>query len=89
MVNCLRKEFGGDKIRCILDASLDKSDRLSQITPEIFARIVACDLVMNIYRNNSFGSFRHLAATKGYFSLLFLNENQSTIIYFVICQPII
>ncbi|XP_071129497.1 fatty acid synthase-like isoform X4 [Mytilus edulis] len=52
MVNCLRKEPGGDKIRCILNTS-DSDRPLSE-------ELVKHDMVMNVWCDGSWGSFRHL-----------------------------
>lgn len=52
MVNCLRKEPGGEKIRCILNTS-DSDRPLSE-------GLVKHDMVMNVWRDGSWGSFRHL-----------------------------
>ena len=56
MVNCLRQEEGGASIRCIFDASQGKEMAMPSVTPE---HILKMDLVMNIFRNGVWGSFRH------------------------------
>ncbi|CAF0706992.1 unnamed protein product [Brachionus calyciflorus] len=51
LVNCLRKELNGEKIRCVLT-----SDYLTQIPTHILHN----DLVMNVNRDGKWGSFRHI-----------------------------
>ncbi|KAI1300230.1 Fatty acid synthase [Halotydeus destructor] len=54
LVNCLRKEQGGEKVRCLFcPAGEGKSE--NSLTDEILKK----DLVMNVFRNGSYGSFRH------------------------------
>lgn len=57
MVNCLRQEPGGDKLRCIFDTR--KSNKIS-FDQRDFADILQKDLVMNIFNDGKFGSYRHL-----------------------------
>lgn len=61
MVNCLRHEPGGHRIRCIFVSNLETSSVapcLSPIAAEIQI-LLQRDLVMNIYRNGQWGAFRH------------------------------
>jgi fatty acid synthase len=63
LVNCLRQEPGGDKIRCIFNASKSSKNR-SALPPvafdkSIYSDLLKKDLVMNVYRDGKFGSFRH------------------------------
>ncbi|WAR25075.1 FAS-like protein [Mya arenaria] len=55
LVNCLQKEPGGKKIRCVFtDGSLngcDKRETLKQLLPK--------DLVMNVYRKGIWWTYRH------------------------------
>eukprot|EP00079_Xenopus_tropicalis_P028199 XP_012822994.1 PREDICTED: fatty acid synthase [Xenopus tropicalis] len=56
MVNCLRQEPGGKRIRCIFNADaeakpLSEKEKKQQLTN---------DLVMNVYRDGEWGSFRHI-----------------------------
>ncbi|XP_074648828.1 fatty acid synthase-like isoform X2 [Tubulanus polymorphus] len=62
MVNCLRKEPGGDKIRCVYLCNLDKKSELPDLAEggAVFQHLVHMDLVMNVYRDGKWGSFRHL-----------------------------
>ncbi|XP_054155200.1 fatty acid synthase-like [Oppia nitens] len=63
LVKCLRQEPGGDKIRCIFNAS--KSNKNKTALPavafdkSIYSDILKKDLVMNVYRDGKLGSFRH------------------------------
>lgn len=66
LVNCLRKEPGGDRVRCLFippsgsgheESGHEESGHGESIlTPELVLK----DLVMNVFRHGSFGSFRHL-----------------------------
>lgn len=58
MVNCLRRELGSERIRSIFCPPEEQSDKLDPsnlITDEIVQR----DLVMNVYSDGQYGSFRH------------------------------
>ena len=63
LVKCLRREPGGDRIRCIFNAST--SNRSITTLPPVefdnpfYSEILKNDLVMNVYRDGKFGSFRH------------------------------
>lgn len=54
LVNCLRKEVGGERVRCLFCPSGEGKPG-DNLTTEILKK----DLVMNIYRNGAYGSFRH------------------------------
>ena len=71
LVNCLRKEPGGDRVRCLFVPPSEgqghqengknghqegETTNGSILTSELIAK----DLVMNVFKNGSFGSFRHL-----------------------------
>ncbi|XP_062589750.1 fatty acid synthase-like [Saccostrea cucullata] len=58
MVNCLRREVGGPNIRCIVNNTVGKSSL--NLTEEVFTVLQEKNLVMNIYRDGVWGSFRHL-----------------------------
>ena len=64
MVNCLRKEFNGEKIRCIFGQNLKQLPQ----------SVINCDLVMNVYQNNQWGSFRHIVEDAQ--NLLINSENE-------------
>lgn len=67
MVNCLRQESGGDKIRCIFDSSSDITyvEQLIKNPEEslksLYPGVVKKDLVMNVFYNGIWGSFRHIS----------------------------
>ncbi|XP_048759235.2 fatty acid synthase-like [Ostrea edulis] len=56
MVNCLRREGGGANIRCILNGGKDSLT----LTEEVFTNLQEKNLVMNIFRDGIWGSYRHL-----------------------------
>ena len=83
LVNCLRREMGGDRIRCIFIAdkkpiicsgqfipsfyehhhgssvTTPKTSHVLQWT-QMFDRIRKADLIMNVFRNGKWGSYRHV-----------------------------
>ncbi|XP_037565632.1 fatty acid synthase [Dermacentor silvarum] len=65
LTNCLRLETGGSHIRCLFNASFNESDEVdfSPRNPD-YHDILEKDLVMNIYRNGQWGSFRHRSPLK-------------------------
>nr|KAG5704186.1 hypothetical protein BaRGS_009716 [Batillaria attramentaria] len=66
MLNCLRQENGGNRLRCVLSSSLKSTD-LPHITPSSgdFKCLVQKDLAMNVYRDGQWGSFRHIPINTG------------------------
>ena len=59
LVNCLRQEEGGDRIRCIFDP--EEKLNLDFSKPDATLQsIIHKDLVMNILKNDQFGSYRHI-----------------------------
>uniref|UniRef100_A0A670Y7Z6 Fatty acid synthase n=1 Tax=Pseudonaja textilis TaxID=8673 RepID=A0A670Y7Z6_PSETE len=62
MVNCLRQEPGGHRIRCLFISSLNPASPNPPINSSAkeMQTILQNDLVMNIYRDGKWGSFRHL-----------------------------
>nr|XP_002738672.1 PREDICTED: fatty acid synthase-like [Saccoglossus kowalevskii] len=62
MMNCLKQEPGGDRLRCIFNASLENNSKLMNLknNDKALEKITLRDLVMNIYRDGSWGSFRHV-----------------------------
>ncbi len=62
MVNCLRQESGGAHLRCIFNTNLSKDSQITQHTSSssISQSILQKDLVMNVFRDGEWGSFRHI-----------------------------
>uniref|UniRef100_T1E5R8 Fatty acid synthase n=1 Tax=Crotalus horridus TaxID=35024 RepID=T1E5R8_CROHD len=62
MVNCLRQEPGGHRIRCLFISNLDAASPSppTNSSAKEMQTILKNDLVMNIYRDGKWGSFRHL-----------------------------
>nr|XP_020670313.1 fatty acid synthase isoform X1 [Pogona vitticeps]XP_020670321.1 fatty acid synthase isoform X2 [Pogona vitticeps] len=62
MVNCLRQEPGGHKIRCLFVSNLSATSPNPPISPSAkeMQTILQNDLVMNVHRDGKWGSFRHL-----------------------------
>ncbi|XP_074080916.1 fatty acid synthase [Macrotis lagotis] len=67
MVNCLRKEPGGQRIRCVLVSNLNSSSTVPQTGPSTkeMQELLQGDLVMNVYRDGKWGAFRHFPLTEG------------------------
>lgn len=61
LVNCLRKEPGGHRVRCVLVSNLDDSTPVPEVEPgsEGLRRVLRGDLVMNVFRDGVWGAFRH------------------------------
>ncbi|NXL79375.1 FAS synthase, partial [Leptocoma aspasia] len=62
MVNCLRLEAEGHRIRCVFVSNLNPSSTVppTSLSSLEMQKIVQKDLVMNVYRDGKWGSFRHL-----------------------------
>ncbi|NWV97535.1 FAS synthase, partial [Machaerirhynchus nigripectus] len=62
MVNCLRLEAEGHRIRCVFISNLNPSSAVppTSLSSLEMQKIVQKDLVMNVYRDGKWGSFRHL-----------------------------
>ena len=59
LVNCLRQEEGGDRIRCIFDP--DKKLNLDFNAPDATLQsIISKDLAVNVLKNNTLGAYRHI-----------------------------
>ncbi|XP_013778686.1 fatty acid synthase-like [Limulus polyphemus] len=64
MTNCLRQEPGGNKLRCILITDQIKPSLSSfTLNDPRFSDVLKKDLVMNVYKNRQWGSFRHTSFT--------------------------
>ncbi|XP_077520061.1 fatty acid synthase-like [Amblyomma americanum] len=66
LMNCLRVERGTSRIRCLLDASQRPSSNSADLMQESLKnkKILERDLVMNVYRDGQWGSFRHLTTQR-------------------------
>uniref|UniRef100_A0A452SJH0 Fatty acid synthase n=1 Tax=Ursus americanus TaxID=9643 RepID=A0A452SJH0_URSAM len=67
MVNCLRREPGGHRIRCILVSNLSSTSPVPKMDPSSseLQKVLQGDLVMNVYRDGSWGAFRHFPLERG------------------------
>ncbi|TRY87148.1 hypothetical protein DNTS_010214 [Danionella cerebrum] len=61
MVNCLRQEPGGNRIRCAFVSNLSKGADVPSLLPTetVMKTLMEKDLVMNVHRDGLWGSFRH------------------------------
>uniref|UniRef100_A0A673JA25 Fatty acid synthase n=1 Tax=Sinocyclocheilus rhinocerous TaxID=307959 RepID=A0A673JA25_9TELE len=61
MVNCLRQEPGGNRIRCAFVSNLSKGAEVPSLVPtqKEMKALLKKDLVMNVYRDGQWGVFRH------------------------------
>ncbi|KAK2112408.1 hypothetical protein P7K49_012155 [Saguinus oedipus] len=61
LVNCLRQEPGGHRIRCLLLSNLSSTSRVPDVNPGSaeLQKVLQRDLVMNVYRDGAWGAFRH------------------------------
>ncbi|CAL8303726.1 unnamed protein product [Lota lota] len=61
MVNCLRQEPGGHRIRCAFVSNLDDASATPTLSPKQDAMRLAlqADLAMNVFRDGRWGVFRH------------------------------
>ncbi|KAG8183232.1 hypothetical protein JTE90_014407 [Oedothorax gibbosus] len=62
MVNCLKQEPGGEKIRCLF---ISEKERNSKVPPfrvdhPFYKHLQEKSLVMNVWREGEWGSFRHV-----------------------------
>lgn len=58
LINCLRRELNGGKIRAVL--ILDKNVKPFSVDDPIFKQQLDKDLVTNVFKNGQWGSYRHL-----------------------------
>ncbi|KAH7944006.1 hypothetical protein HPB52_014256 [Rhipicephalus sanguineus] len=63
LTNCLRQETGSH-VRCIFNASVKGSNKVADFSPSnpAYKEILEKDLVMNVYRDGQWGSYRHVVA---------------------------
>ncbi|MGH0136067.1 UNVERIFIED_CONTAM: hypothetical protein FKN15_019025 [Acipenser sinensis] len=61
MVNCLKQEPGGNRIRSVFVSNLDPSSTTPSLAPthKDMQAILLRDLTMNVYRDGQWGTFRH------------------------------
>ncbi|KAM7371282.1 hypothetical protein PAMP_010767 [Pampus punctatissimus] len=61
MVNCLRQEPGGNRIRCAFVSNLNESSAAPSLQPahQSMQSVLEGDLVMNVFRDGHWGVFRH------------------------------
>lgn len=62
LVNCVRREPGGNMIRCVLID--DKSAPEFDLNHALYSNQVKLDLAVNVYRNGRWGAYRHLTLTR-------------------------
>eukprot|EP00064_Thunnus_orientalis_P003928 superscaffoldBa00000342_g3939 len=65
MVNCLRQEPGGSRIRCAFVSNLNESSAAPSLEPahKSMQLVLEGDLVMNVFRDGHWGVFRHQLIT--------------------------
>ena len=65
LVQCLRLESGGENLRYIFDMDNKLPKKIDfNISP--FKEVLESDLVMNVFKNNTLGSMKHLSIPKNY-----------------------
>ena len=65
LTQCLRLESGGDKLRYIFDMD-NKLPKTIDFNKSPFKEILESNLVMNVFKENNYGSFKHLNLPKNY-----------------------
>uniref|UniRef100_A0ABI7YC33 Fatty acid synthase n=1 Tax=Felis catus TaxID=9685 RepID=A0ABI7YC33_FELCA len=67
LVNCLRREPGGHRIRCVLVSNLSSTSSTPSLDPgsSELQKVLRGDLVMNVYRDGAWGAFRHFPLERG------------------------
>lgn len=66
LINCLRQEPGGDKIRCIFNPNLEPNKlKLFEADPvkalkTVYSDVIKKDLLLNVYREGAWGTYRHI-----------------------------
>ncbi|XP_021358822.1 fatty acid synthase-like [Mizuhopecten yessoensis] len=63
LVNCLRQEPGGERIRCIFNMDSKPENPAWLFEGSEFQSMVKKDLVMNIWKDGMWGSYRHVPAS--------------------------
>lgn len=62
LINCIRREPGGNMIRCVLID--DKNAPQFDINNPLYKEQMKLDLATNVYRNGRWGAYRHLSLKK-------------------------
>ncbi|GBM39328.1 Fatty acid synthase [Araneus ventricosus] len=62
MVNCLKQEPGGEKIRCVFISRKKQENNFPSFSLEhpFFQNLMTKNLVMNVWKNGTWGSYRHI-----------------------------
>ncbi|CAL1277493.1 unnamed protein product [Larinioides sclopetarius] len=62
MVNCLKQEPGGERIRSVFICQKKQENNFPSFSLEnpFYNHLVTKNLIMNVWRNESWGSFRHI-----------------------------
>ncbi|GFW58514.1 fatty acid synthase [Trichonephila clavipes] len=62
LVNCLKQEPGGERIRSVFISRKKQENNLPPFSLEnpFYQNLVTKNLIMNVWRNGSWGSFRHI-----------------------------
>uniref|UniRef100_A0A674MU67 Fatty acid synthase n=1 Tax=Takifugu rubripes TaxID=31033 RepID=A0A674MU67_TAKRU len=65
MVNCLRQEPDGNRIRCVFVSNLNETSEAPNLHlgQKIMQSVLEADLVMNVHRDGHWGAFRHQLLT--------------------------
>lgn len=62
LINCIRREPGGNMIRCVLID--DKTAPTFDLNNPLYSNQIKLNLAMNVYRNGEWGAYRHLKLKK-------------------------
>uniref|UniRef100_A0A1W7RAJ9 Fatty acid synthase n=1 Tax=Hadrurus spadix TaxID=141984 RepID=A0A1W7RAJ9_9SCOR len=66
LVNCIRREGGGDRIRCVFNATKHKKSLPPfNFKDSVYKELLHNDLIMNVYKDGQWGSFRHISLHTG------------------------
>nr|4PIV_A Chain A, Fatty acid synthase [Homo sapiens]4PIV_B Chain B, Fatty acid synthase [Homo sapiens] len=82
LVNCLRREPGGNRLRCVLLSNLSSTSHVPEVDPGSaeLQKVLQGDLVMNVYRDGAWGAFRHFLLEEDKGSKTFCPAHKSYII---------
>lgn len=62
LINCIRREPGGNMIRCVLID--DKSAPQFDLNHDLYSNQLKLDLAMNVFRKGQWGAYRHISLKK-------------------------